>query len=444
MFIKEIRLENFGPIEHQRFPLCDNKINVIFGDNAMGKTQLLAAVYSVFFGSKLLQYHQNSEREGYTRLQVHSADENIALIQHHTSQSSHILLKSFDDIKKLSKINRENLFFYFPDLERTKHQKYTRSDIQNAQRFLWNLGLKEHHILGSCLAKAEINVVMSSSEQRYLDFVCLLSKIPAGSILIADSILAGMDETMCYMIIDILSKLKGIQLILAENKRLESIFAQQNLNALYLLPPSRQMSPVSYNYQMIWRNMPDMAAADTGDSIEPVLYRTGDLFPYGENPAIELKEIKGNRPCNSIIANAEIYVNAYLNSSLQETGKIFWGVANDRIIMGVRLSYEEIDTIQRKISEVLSQAEPYVSPDLYNIKFNKIATASGEIQPDTYIVEVDVFPYSGDWLYATSKGEVFIKTPGGKRKLSNLEIQEQILLRRSRLGGNAGERDLKS
>lgn len=132
MFIKEIRLENFGPIEHQRFPLCDNKINVIFGDNAMGKTQLLAAVYSVFFGSKLLQYHQNYEREGYTRLQVHSADENIALIQHHTSQSSHILLKSFDDIKKLSKINRENLFFYFPDLERTKHQKYTRSDIQNA------------------------------------------------------------------------------------------------------------------------------------------------------------------------------------------------------------------------------------------------------------------------------------------------------------------------
>lgn len=296
MFIKEIRLENFGPIEHQRFPLCDNKINVIFGDNAMGKTQLLAAVYSVFFGSKLLQYHQNSEREGYTRLQLHSADENIALIQHHTSQSSHILLKSFDDIKKLSKINCENLFFYFPDLERTKHQKYTRSDIQNAQRFLWNLGLKEHHILGSCLAKAEINVVMSSSEQRYLDFVCLLSKIPAGSILIADSILAGMDET---------------------------IFAQQNINALYLLPPSRQMSPVSYNYQMIWRNMSGTAAADTGDSIEPVLYRTGDLFPYGENPAIELKEIKGNRPCNSIIANAEIYVNAYLNSSLQETGKIF-------------------------------------------------------------------------------------------------------------------------
>lgn len=441
MFIKEIQLENFGPIEHQRFPLCENKINVIFGDNAMGKTQLLAAVYSVFFGSKLLQYHQNSEQEGYTYLRVHLADENVDLIQQHTSQTSQILLKDFADIEKLSKINRENLFFYFPDLERTNHQKYTRSDIQNAQRFLWNLGFKEHHILGSCLAKTEINVVMSSSEKQYLDFVCLLSKIPAGSILIADGILAGMDETMCYMIIDILSKLKGIQLILAVNKRLESIFTQQNINTLYLLPPSRQMSPVSYNYQMISRNMPNTAAsADTGDSIEPILYRTGDLFPYGENPAIELKEIKGNRPCNSIIANAEIYVNAYLNSSLQETGKIFWGIANDRTITGVRLSYEEIDTIQRKISEVLNQAEPYVSPDLYSIKFNKIATASGEVQPDTYIVEVDVFPYPSDWLYATSKGEVFIKTPGGKRKLSNLQIQEQILLRRSRSRRNAGER----
>lgn len=38
------------------------------------------------------------------------------------------------------------------------------------------------------------------------------------------------------------------------------------------------MSPVSYNYQMISRNMPNTGAADTGDSIEPVLYRTGDLF----------------------------------------------------------------------------------------------------------------------------------------------------------------------
>jgi hypothetical protein len=340
MFIKEIQLENFGPIEHQRFPLCENKINVIFGDNAMGKTQLLAAVYSVFFGSKLLQYHQNSELEGYTYLRVHFADENVDLIQQHTSQTSQILLKDFADIEKLSKINRENLFFYFPDLERTNHQKYTRSDIQNAQHFLWNLGLKEHHILGSCLAKTEINVVMSSSEKQYLDFVCLLSKIPAGSILIADGILAGMDETMCYMIIDILSKLKGIQLILAENRQLESIFTQQNINTLYLLPPSRQMSPVSYNYQIISRNMPNTGATnDTGDSIEPVLYRTGDLFPYGENPAIELKEIKGNRPCNSIIANAEIYINAYLNSSLQETGKIFWGVANDRTITGVRLYF---------------------------------------------------------------------------------------------------------
>lgn len=434
MFIKEIQLKNFGPIEHQRFPLSNDKINVIFGNNAMGKTQLLAAVYSVFFGSDILQYHKNSEREGCTCLQIHSADKDIDLIQQHTSQTSQILLKSFADIENLSKINRENLFFYFPDLERTNYQKYTRSDIQKTQRFLWNLGVTEHHILGTCLAKAETNVVMSFGEQRYLDFVCLLSKIPEGSIFIADSIFSPLDKIMSHMLIDILSKLKGIQIILAESKQLESAFTQQPINALYLLPPSRQMSPVSYNYKMIQRNVPNITApvADTGNSIVPILYRAGDLFPYGENHTIELKEVKGNRACDSIIANAEIYINAYLNSSLQETGKIFWGVANDRTITGVRLSYEEIDTIQRKISEALNQAEPHVSPDLYSIKFNKTATASGEIATDVYIVEVDVFPYQADRLYSTSKGDVFIKTPGGKKKLSNLQIQEEILLRHSR------------
>ena len=41
-----------------------------------------------------------------------------------------------------------------------------------------------------------------------------------------------------------------------------------------------------------------------------------EQFPYEECEFIELKEIKGSNPCSSIIANAEIYINAYLNSKV--------------------------------------------------------------------------------------------------------------------------------
>lgn len=434
MYIKEIQIDNFGPINHQQIHLCADGLNVISGYNAIGKTQLLASVYAIFFGNQILQYHSEAENEGRTYLQVCLGTEIVNLTQRHTNKSSRLLFKSFDNLYDALKIDREKLFFYFPDLERHDKPKYSKSDMQEGFRFLCDLGLQGHHILGTCIAKTEVDVLMSFSEQRYLDIICFLSKIPQDSILVADGLLSVMDYQMCNMVLDVLVRMKGIQFILAENKALEDIFLQRNINTILLDPPSKNVNPVSYNYKTIKRNHSFVNhTKNSGESMEntivPVTYKLGDLFPYGENSEIELKEIKGNRACDAIVANAEIYINAYLNSFPKAIGKIFWGVNNDKIITGVKLSYQDIDTIQRKLSEILAQSEPFISPDLYNITFNHVASTDGKVQPEVYVVEVDVFPHRATRLYSTSKGQVYIKTPGGKKKLSNLQIQELILLR---------------
>ncbi|MDD2954914.1 MAG: ATP-binding protein [Oscillospiraceae bacterium] len=134
-------------------------------------------------------------------------------------------------------------------------------------------------------------------------------------------------------------------------------------------------------------------------------------------------------PCASIVANAEIYINAYLNSSLTATGRIFWGVDDNRVVKGVLLPPQDRDTVQKRVAESLSAAEPYISPDLYFIRFHQVFTEGGSAVEDTFIVEIGVVPYRSSRLFATSKGEVYIKTAGGKEKLSPLQIQEQILLR---------------
>ena len=167
-------------------------------------------------------------------------------------------------------------------------------------------------------------------------------------------------------------------------------------------------------------------------SITPIFNREGRTVSEGESSVAEFKEIKGNRPCDSIISNAEIYINAYLNSYSNGVGKIYWGINDRRIVTGVTLAYEDRDFIQRRISELLSQAEPFVSPDLYKIEFYPIEDEKEKIKPDTYVVEVSVKFHPARHLYSTSKGDVYIKTPGGKKKLSTLQIQEQVLMRSSK------------
>ena len=112
-------------------------------------------------------------------------------------------------------------------------------------------------------------------------------------------------------------------------------------------------------------------------------------------------------------------------------GTIKWGISDKRIVKGVKLSKDDQDVISRKIAERVGQMKPYVSSDCVEVIFQNIADESKIIE-ELYVVEVVVKSWTNDILFSTSKGEVYIKTEGGKKKLDAYGIQEEL---RGRLNG---------
>lgn len=121
-----------------------------------------------------------------------------------------------------------------------------------------------------------------------------------------------------------------------------------------------------------------------------------------------------------------------MNSRVVGIGIIKWGISDKGIVKGVKLSKEDQDVIIRKIAERVGQMKPYVSSDCVEVLFENILNQH-EIVDDLYIVEVVVKKWKNDILFSTSKGEVYIKTEGGKKKLDAYGIQEEL---RGRLNGS--------
>lgn len=175
----------------------------------------------------------------------------------------------------------------------------------------------------------------------------------------------------------------------------------------------------------------DANSEQISDTKPIVKYHLNDLVNEEENRNVEFKEIKGNNPCESIISNAEIYIIAYLNSWETGYGIIKWGISDEGRIKGVTLLKEDRDNIRKKLTERISQVKPYISQDLLHISFAEIIDDSGDIIPEVYIVEIAIESIKKEELFSTSKGEVYIKTEGGKIKLNSYEIQHEL---RRRMG----------
>ena len=219
MYIEKVQIQNFGPIKNQRFKCSKDKVNVILGNNGFGKTQVFAAIYAVFFDEEILHHFDVFENISSVSLQVVSNQKRITINQRHDNMRSNLLFDCYDHIKDAAEIDRNKLYFCVFDSDMERNRKYSIDDIMAAQQFLQKIGLSEHHILGTCLAKKEMNVYMSIAEYHYLNTICFLSKIPQDSILFIDGLFSSLDSEMCSILLDVFINLKGVQVFIAENSQ---------------------------------------------------------------------------------------------------------------------------------------------------------------------------------------------------------------------------------
>lgn len=167
-------------------------------------------------------------------------------------------------------------------------------------------------------------------------------------------------------------------------------------------------------------------ATDADNLTEPTQIRfiQNQPVPFEETRFYEFKEVKGRNPAGSITNTADEYAVAFLNS---EGGRIFWGVRDsDRITVGVTLDERQRDDVRRKVSEKLGAIRPPISVKDWQLEFHNVYDLQGEILFDLWVVELLVsLPQRRDVFY-TGRGELHVKTEGGKKKLLGPEVTEFI------------------
>ena len=155
----------------------------------------------------------------------------------------------------------------------------------------------------------------------------------------------------------------------------------------------------------------------------------GSKLRVQESRTCEYKEVKGTHALESIKSTVDQYVVAFMNAGVTQEGAIFWGVRDeDHVVTGVQLTLKQCDELKRVVTERLHQIVPPIAPTAYRIELHAVTEGSRTV-PDTYVVEVRIPSVRRTLLFATGRQEVHVKTDAGKRKLTVVELQQELIKR---------------
>jgi ABC-type multidrug transport system ATPase subunit len=432
MFIKSLNISDLGYIQSLEIQFSNNKVNILQGRNNCGKTTILATLYSILQDKEILQYKSEGSK---TQLQIEIVEDNckVKVKKSYVDGRPKLLIDSFDEMKKLLSIRRDRLYLFSGEFIGNKY-KLDSDQINNAGNLLNKLEIVDEY---TALISTEDNKsynFMSEGMQAYYWILNLLYHVPQNSVVMIDELFAKLDLHMTENILNIMDKIENVQFILTANLMMD---VKRDYNKIVLESKyvhSYRYSVPDFSYRRVFSNSLKVLSALVNDEKRNsydrhiIKYELGKEIDEVENRSVEFKEIKGNNPCNSIIDNAEIYINSYLNSRVSGIGIIKWGISDEGIIKGVRLSKRDRDTIDKMISEKVGQMKPYVSTEGIHISFEEIISEE-KILKELFIVEISVESVDSDILFSTSKSEIYIKTDGGKRKLNPFEIQQELQLR---------------
>lgn len=429
MFIENLSITELGIFQKVEMEFCKDKINIIQGPNGCGKTTVLAILYSMLQDNEIMHYRYE-DNEATIKLVITDKNNYICLNKCYRNNCSEIIVKSFDEMKKLLSVNRNMIYLVSGEFIGRKY-KLDREMINNANELLDRMGIENKYKVDFIDSNSKSYNLMSGGIQTFYHILNILFNTPTNSVLLIDEPFAMLDNYTIDQLLYIMGEMKGIQFILTSNPR---VVVHNDFNQIYLGTQRKYIGRyerLDFDYKIVFNDVLKLFTTSLKDKElifdeRPIIkYELGKEIEEVEKRNVEFKEIKGNNPCNSIIDNAEIYINSFLNSKTSGIGIIKWGITDDGIVKGVGLSKKDRDIIDRKVSERIGQMKPYVSTESIQITFEEVV-CNNEIIKDLFVVEISVESVASNILFSTSKNEVYIKTDGGKRKLNSFEIQQEL------------------
>lgn len=431
MFFKNILLNNFGSFD--RFEMALNAgINIIEGNNGAGKTQFIGAVFAALIGKAAIRINTDGsgssvvrilideggiietltlnvsvDRQGNPRINRTSSGENdTALVSPSARLLSvlsnpdgpHLVLGRDMDFGTLPSFNVNTIDQLLPEkLRRSQFWSHIR---ERGTLYDANSSRGQHccsKLLGEFFLRKSTNQNVPLIVDEFFEF------LPDDLSDFSMSLLESLAETT--------------QVIVLTNARRS--FSAKNINRLDRL--SEHVTSLTYYNYLLEHQQP---------RLKPSLktrWVKGQKFAKQESRSCELKEVKGANPLGSIKSVVDQYVVAFLNAGTPQEGAIFWGIRDeDLVITGVTLSDQECDALRRIVTEKLHQITPPIPPTKYRIELHQVSNGT-KLIPNLYVVEVRVPSIRKTLLFATGSQEIYVKTDSGKKKLSALEIQYELL-----------------
>ncbi len=447
MYFDTLNIRNFGPFREFDISFSPVGINLITGLNGTGKTQLVGAIVFSLVGEDAVDFRPTGQmpsevvlaiREGTNSeiitCKLDERDPAIKdprmLVDRRVSRSpsaSEGKDLSGHLLEMLTSPGRGSLLFTRETGDAPLAQqefdsltgfKWRGQEIQRAWSELWE-SYKKADFSMQVLSEGQINVLRFAQE-----FISRQNADRSGPLLI-DNVFPMFDQTGLRLVGDLLEDIgrRDQVIILASPNGISNVIQESVRTRRELAPhPPRFLASLSYNYYprpVRW----------VSEGTASACFILGQPMRIEENRYYEFKEAKGTNPIRAIGAVVDQYAVAFLNMDSHGIGRIYWGVRDkDRIVVGVKLNYRERDEVRRLVTEKLHHIQPPVAPSAYEVKIHPVH-GSGGVVHDMFIVEVKVPSSPSDMLYATGKSEVYVKTDAGKKKLTPLEIQQEILRR---------------
>lgn len=430
MYFTQIRLINFGPFSDAQFDFEPKAINWVIGNNASGKTQMAGAMVAAIVGRPALSLTAGGVGPSSVALTLGEGDarETVSLRVTESSRGSPEVSKTtgplaLQTLATMADSDGQRLMI--GHIRETDHETLDFDEVGALlPRDLTNhpgwteLKRSSASYIGSGAQRSAVELIAQIVARRRAQF-----KLP----LIVDEVFWHWPQ----------DERQFLLLLLGEIAHDSQVF---------LICPHRndvEVGPGAMLHMATTPSGTSLAAFNSWyEARKPNFQRSrrskwirGSQYPTQENRACEFKEVKGSNAVGAIKGVVDQYAVAFLNAGLPQEGAIFWGIRDaDRSIVGVELRPQECDELRRIVTERLHQIVPPIAPTAYRIDLHPVSDGSIVID-NLYVVEVRVPSVRRTLLFATGGQEVYVKTDAGKRKLSTLELQQELI---QRLGVDPG------
>lgn len=437
MFFKNVRAQNFGPFDEIDVSFRPSGLNIVHGPNASGKSQLAGAILAALIGKPAVRIDPAGLGPSIVTLIVSNAAHQEAIgIRAYIEPSEGLAVEHSVEVaepdRQLGALNLDLLSalsdpsgpsVLFRTEEAEDNVRLTAEDLETFEA-AGRVMVRQDGDWREFRQHVASDPRMLSEGLRRLGHLIrefsLRSRRSSQLPLIVDDALWTLDpggRRLAMKVIEAIAE--STQVIL-----LTSDPALVTEDIVHVLRPKTQMqySLAAYN-GIVEQQRPNLRPR------RPAGYVRGNIFSSPESRTCELKEIKGTNPVGSIKNTVDEYAVAFLNAGVPQEGRILWGITNaDRQIVGVRLSDSQCDQLQRAVTEQLHNITPPIAPTAYRVQLHPVTDGRAPL-PGLYIVEVRVPATRRTLLFATGGQEVWVKTDAGKKKLSAVEIQQELLRR---------------